>query len=251
MKLAHVLGTFDRTGITTVVVQLSKTMANSGHDVEIIVWDGRNIPELPNNIKVLVINVFGLSRRPLLGKFIRKFHKRLLTDVIYNYLYSSFFSKFIENKIRQNNYQQVFFHGMRYYPFYKVKFPHVIVAHSIKSLSLLNTPSYLKNIVSKYCIKKIYRDKTILTVSNGVRKDLIDNFSVNKQKIFCVYNPFNTEDIRKKSSEFQPNLNFADGYILSVGRASKQKRFDILLIAYALSKINEDLVIIWIKSKTL
>ncbi|QMU60990.1 MAG: glycosyltransferase [Gammaproteobacteria bacterium] len=245
MKIAHVLGTFDRTGITTVVIQLSKTMANSGHNIDIIVWDCNNIPKLPNNVNVVAINVFGLSRRPLLGKYIRKFHKRFLTDVIYYYLYSSFFSKLIEKKIfSHNNYHQVFFHGMRYYPFCKVNFPHVVVAHNTKSRSLLNTTSYIKNTISKYCIKYIYRGKTILTVSNGVRDDLINNFSVNKKNIFCVYNPFDIEDIKKKSNAFTPAFNPKNGYILAAGRASKQKRFDVLLNAYALSNISEYLVII-------
>lgn len=244
MNIAHVLGTFDRTGVSAVVIQLSKTMAYFGHEVDIIVWNDRNIPNLPSNIKVRIINLFGLSRRPLAGKYFRKAHKYILSDVIYNYLYSSIFSRSLEKILPKNNYQQVFFHGMRYYPFHKVNFPHVVVAHNTKSLSLLNSSNKLKNTITKYCVEKIYKNKIILTVSNGVKDDLITNFSVNKNTIFCVYNPFDINEVRKKSYAFDPTINSENNYILAIGRADKQKRFDILLHAYAISNISQDLVII-------
>ena len=249
MKIAHFLGTFDRTGVTTVVKQLATTMADSGHEVDIIIWDGEAPSTLANNVNIVRINIFGLSRRPLLGKYFRKAHKYLLSDVIYHYLYASIFSRYLEFKIEDKEYKQVFFHGMRYYPFYKITIPHVVVAHSVKSLSLLNSKSNTKNKIIKYCLKSIYHNKTILTVSNGVREDLINNFSADKNKTFCVYNPFNLENIRKKSDESIPNYHFLDNYILSIGRDSNQKRFDVLLDAYALSGIVENLVILGSKEK--
>jgi len=244
MKIAHVLGTFDRTGVTTVVIQLSKTMADFGHEVDIIVWNDKNIPRLPDNVNIHIVKIFGLSRRPLSGKYFRKIHKYIFSDIIYNYLYSPIFSQAFENNLSNNQYQQIFFHGTRYYPFHKVSLRHVVVAHSIKSLCLLNSANKIKNIITKYCAKNIYHNKTIFTVSNGVKEDLINNFSANKSKIYCVYNPFDIKDIQNKSYEFCPRINPENNYILTIGRADKQKRFDILLQAYANSKIKQDLVII-------
>lgn len=244
MRIAHVLGTFDRTGVTSVVISLSNSMNAFGHDVDIITWDNNNTPKLTKNINVRNLNIFGLSKRPLLGKFIRKFHKYLITDILYYYLYSYFFSNRIKNKLSKYNYNQIYFHGMRYFPFHKINIPHIIVAHNTKSLSLLNSKNRLLNIICKYCLKKIYKNKTILTVSEGVKNDLVDNFSVDKSKVFCVYNPFNIEIIRQRANEFVPLTNKSDGYIISIGRSCKQKRFDILLGAYAASGIKEYLVIV-------
>ncbi len=249
MKIAHVLGSFDRTGVTTVVLRISKSMSDYGHNVDIIVWNDNNIPILPKNINIIFIKIFGLSRRPLIGKYFRKLHKRLFKDVIYSFLYSTFFSRNFDKVINKNRYDIIYFHGMRYYPFHKTKLPHIVVAHSVKSLSLLNSSNSLVNSLNNLCLKRIYKNKTILTVSNGVREDLINNFSANKNKIFCVYNPFNIQDIKEKADHFVPDIYSPHGYIISIGRSCKTKRFDLLLDAYALSGIKEHLLIIGSNAK--
>lgn len=95
------------------------------------------------------------------------------------------------------------------------------------SISLLDNPNII-NILSRYKDKviisvrnnkneqskslygKIYKKlmislynkaDTIVSISNGVKKDLIENFKVKKDKILTIYNPINIDKVRRLANE--------------------------------------------------
>jgi len=92
-----------------------------------------------------------------------------------------------------------------------------------------------KNIFSRYKLQKkfisIYKNSNIITVSNGIKKDL-EQFKLNAN-IKTIYNPFNIEEIKKLGNE-KIDLNFE--YIISVGNMTKIKRQDLIIKAF--SKLN-------------
>jgi len=72
----------------------------------------------------------------------------------------------------------------------------------------------------------------IICLSNGVKKDFLDNFSKLKKKINVVYNPININEIHKLSYEKILTKNNSKFKIISIGRLVKQKNFSNLIRAF-------------------
>ena len=84
----------------------------------------------------------------------------------------------------------------------------------------------------------------VLGVSDGVTKDLVENFGVSLSRADTVYNPYPIEDIENSALEL-PNEWVPDReYIVSVGRLSKSKNVKTLLDAFLLSAESADLVVL-------
>jgi glycosyltransferase involved in cell wall biosynthesis len=82
----------------------------------------------------------------------------------------------------------------------------------------------------------------MIAVSHGVKKDILD-FGIKPKKIVSIYNPFDIEEIRKKSLDSDINIP-KEKYIINVARFSTQKRHDILIKAYAMANIEHKLVLL-------
>lgn len=94
-----------------------------------------------------------------------------------------------------------------------------------------------KNILNKYLKEKelvrIYNNKHIICVSNGVKEDIL-SLSIKPKSIEVIYNPFDFIEIRNKAEE-EIDFKFPkEDYIVHVGRFAKVKRHDILLKAFSL-----------------
>lgn len=93
-----------------------------------------------------------------------------------------------------------------------------------------------------------YKTKKVIALSNGVKKDLIENFKVKEKKIKVIYNPIEVKQIQKLSNE---NINdFSkkndEKLLISVGRLVDAKDFETLINAFSLvnKKINVRLLIV-------
>ena len=89
--------------------------------------------------------------------------------------------------------------------------------------------------------KQLYSNSNMIAVSKGVMQDILD-FGVNPKSIINIYNPFDIEDIRAKSLEYNSELP-REKYIINIARFAKYKRHDILLRAYANANIDHKLVL--------
>jgi glycosyltransferase involved in cell wall biosynthesis len=91
--------------------------------------------------------------------------------------------------------------------------------------------------------KKNLSGKNLIAVSKGIEKEICQGKIINPKSIHTIYNPFNIEDIQKKSlivNNTIPN----EPYIIHVGRLAKQKRHDILFAALALVSKEVKLVLL-------
>lgn len=80
--------------------------------------------------------------------------------------------------------------------------------------------------------RRLYHQRPLVAVSEGVAADMRDHFSVPAQQIRVIPNPFDFSTIRSLAA--QPCLELpATPYILHVGRYVAQKRHDLLFSAYA------------------
>ncbi|MBB1402143.1 glycosyltransferase [Pseudoalteromonas sp. SG45-1] len=98
---------------------------------------------------------------------------------------------------------------------------------------------YIKKIVTKLVYGKA--DK-IIAVSKGVENCLIENYFINPKNVVSLHNPVNINMIEKIAKD--SNVSITKPYIAVMGRLVTSKCFDVLIDAYALADIKEDLRIL-------
>jgi N-acetylgalactosamine-N,N'-diacetylbacillosaminyl-diphospho-undecaprenol 4-alpha-N-acetylgalactosaminyltransferase len=94
------------------------------------------------------------------------------------------------------------------------------------------------SIINRILIRKLYsRYSKIIAVSEGVKRDLIDNFSISDEKISVIYNPYDIDQIKKEAKKNVDHKWLNDPRyktIVSVGRLEKAKNHSMLIRAFAL-----------------
>lgn len=93
------------------------------------------------------------------------------------------------------------------------------------------------------------RADLIVAVSQGVQRDLIENFGIPEERIVVQHNPIDIERVRTCAREHVVHprlLNLDVPLVVAVGRLDKIKGFDFLVQAFAelLKKVDSKLVII-------
>lgn len=106
--------------------------------------------------------------------------------------------------------------------------------HQSKIFNFLKKQLYLAS------IKHLYRNQRLITVSNGIKQDLL-NLGVQAKTIQTIYNPLDLDDIWEKSNAFTVKEK---DYIIHIGRFSKEKRHDVLINAYKQSGIQQKLLLL-------
>jgi glycosyltransferase involved in cell wall biosynthesis len=97
-----------------------------------------------------------------------------------------------------------------------------------------------RKILYNFLSKKVYKNQDLITVSEGVKKDLLE-FGIRPKSVQVIYNTFDFMNIRRQSDSYAINQ---PEYIIHVGRFDRQKRHDILIKAYKESRITEKLILI-------
>ncbi|MBD2809905.1 glycosyltransferase [Xenorhabdus sp. Vera] len=119
--------------------------------------------------------------------------------------------------------------------------------HGIFSQSYLGNKSGLSYWIKKEKIKKVYKNRKLICVSDAVGNDLLKNIAIQTKQIKTIYNPFDFAQIREKASEKNPYHGL--DYILHVGRFHQVKRQDRLIDAFAKANIPCKLIIVGQGSK--
>ena len=112
-----------------------------------------------------------------------------------------------------------------------------IIITSERNMMSIVSKNKLDRLIIKFIAK--YSDKTI-SLSEGVKKDLIDNFNINPNKIVTLYNSCNYKVLNKYSEEVDDIIKGLDRdkrYIVNVGRLHKQKGQWHLIKAF--KKVND------------
>lgn len=99
-----------------------------------------------------------------------------------------------------------------------------------------------KSVLKKLKVLYRYKNKNLITVSNGLENDIVNILEIKPKSIQTIYNPFFKDKLMQLSNEYTIEEN--EDYILHIGRFTKQKRHDILLKAYAKSGIKEKLLLL-------
>jgi len=107
---------------------------------------------------------------------------------------------------------------------------HTTLSYRAKRKNIFNRFKYLRE------LKKVYNNKNLIAVSNGVKEDILNNLKIKPKNIKTIYNPFDIEEIKKLGEE---KIDLGFEYIINVGSFTKVKNQALLLKAYA--KLKTDL----------
>jgi len=97
-----------------------------------------------------------------------------------------------------------------------------------------------RKIEHSFLIKKLYKNQNLITVSNGVGKDLIE-LGVKPKTMQTIYNPFDFNSIKQQSNAYTVK---EENYIIHAARFSVGKQHDILIKAYKQSGIKQKLLLL-------
>ncbi|MCE9686191.1 glycosyltransferase [Shewanella sp. AS16] len=91
--------------------------------------------------------------------------------------------------------------------------------------------AYLK----KLSAKKALNGQHLITVSNGIAKEIKDKGRLHPASMQTIYNPFEFDEIGAQSRQENSQIPQGD-YLIHVGRFAKQKRHDVLFEALRLTQ---------------
>ena len=74
---------------------------------------------------------------------------------------------------------------------------HTTLSYRAKRKNIFNRFKYLRE------LKKVYNNKNLITVSNGVKKDILNNIKIKPKNIKTIYNPFDIVRKRKSRGKFK------------------------------------------------
>lgn len=83
------------------------------------------------------------------------------------------------------------------------------------------------------------RARRVITVSKQMQ-DLLEN-KAGLKNVCCIYNPVDTALVREKSKQA---ITIKGRFILAVGRLAPQKRFDLLLAAFAKTRARQECLLV-------
>ena len=214
-RLAFFLPGLYEGGAERIVLNLAKGVSERGYDVDLVLAraEGPYMAQIPDTVRLIDLNAPRvLGSVPALIKYLRRERPSAML--------SGMFANLIALWARRLS-------GV---PCRLAITEHNTLSSIVKSKSDLRWQVYPK--LAKWFYP--WADQ-IITVSNDVANDLTRTAKIPRKLIQVVYNPIVTADLQAKSKEPLDHPWFKDGeppVILSVGRLTDQKAFDILIQAF-------------------
>ncbi|MCK4560824.1 MAG: glycosyltransferase [Calditrichia bacterium] len=223
MKTVILINSLEKGGAERVVLTLLKNINVRDTDSFYLFLLEDNIKyEIPNKVQVVIggrfhnTNILKLLQIPLLAIKLKRICRKYQISTVLSFLERSNFTNVLSRLLGS--------------------------AHKC-IISERNTPSFvyqsqsLKDKINRFLIRSMYSHADqIVTVSDGVSQDLVENFSIPKDIITKINNPYEIDNIHYLSKEMidEEWLN-NDAYqtIINVGSLTKQKGHDILVKAFA------------------
>ncbi|WP_297437721.1 glycosyltransferase [uncultured Clostridium sp.] len=203
-KILFVINSLSGGGAERVVEQLALYMSKK-NEVHIIIFDNsmHDIQKRYPNIKVHTLNILDkkaiIKNKYLLEKKIMQLEKNRAFDLMTVHLpYPHLLTRLTK---------------------YKTSF--IFVIHTVYSRKFERI-----KVLRKSILKFIYNNMKIIAVSEGVKKELKEDFRINAKFIEVINNPIDIDLINNKKKE---TIYFKRPYICFVGRLNKIKNVDKLI----------------------
>ena len=237
-NICFIIDSLSGGGAERVVLNLSKAIHNFGHKVHVIILENKISYEFDN--KIFFLHILTNDRRLSKNKFWNKVLlsrelKKLVSNLEKKYGTFDLIVSNLEDSDKTSSMANLpnLFHC------YHISMQHFL---NDKTKHSITYKQIFRKIKEHSRHKYLYNNSNMIAVSKGVKKDIL-NFGIKPKKIVSIYNPFDIEEIRKKSLDQDTNIPKGK-YVINVARFSTQKRHDILIKAYAKASIEHKLVLL-------
>ena len=233
-KIAFFIPKLTFGGAERVIIDIANNLSKRGFLVDIVLAKGGDIYLDEINPSINIINL--KCKSTFLSLFpLFRYIKKCRPNGIISALSHANCVVLLANKIIKNN----------------IKI--VVSERNISYRDTLNKTG-IKRIILDSLIKYLYPDaKSIVAVSKGVRKSIIDTYKFKNNKVKCISNPCDFEKINKLKSKSILNSEIINDFqsenkkiILSVGSLTIQKNLSLLINAFKIvsRQINCKLIIL-------
>jgi glycosyltransferase involved in cell wall biosynthesis len=213
-------------GAEKVTLTLAQGFINHGYRVDIIICDNSIEFDIPDNINLHILDF----KKSFLDyyRYSKKLHN--MVDLIKKNNNIDFDLIIVELQ-----------KSVRLMKNYKHKNIYYAIQSNLAQSSIKNRKG-LKLFLRKRKLQQIYNNLNIITCSNGIKDDLLEIVNIKPKSIQTIYNPVDTDEVKKLSKEF--NQFKETNYIVHVGRFAKVKRHDILIQAFKKADIDAKLILV-------
>ena len=233
MRVLFILEDLGSSGVTTVTKLIANNLDQMGIDIKILLLRGKatknklldiscfdeinnNYFRSSNNENEIKFDFFKKIFKYFFGRFFFLFfsaprikeYKGVISDFDYIYI-CDLYSKFKFWRIKSDN--------LKY------------VVHNIKSKQIQSVGG-IGCYLDRYLFNKSLQGRECIAVSNAIKQDLVNNFKIDKKNIKVIHNPFHfcfSKNFNEENEDF-----FHNNYLLFIGRLSKQKRLDKLILSF-------------------
>lgn len=227
MRFLFIIDTLGTGGAERMVISLAESLIRKGHDVSLLVMKDSVDLDVSKDIDLHVLS----------------YKKILLTP--YNLIYAFLMRRYL-NKLEAKggkfdliaanlNLSYRLSHLSRIKNIY-------FCIHEAVSVSSLYGRKGLKKYFRKRRFQRLLKGKNIITVSVGIKEDLLNIVGVRPKSIGTIYNGVSFNRIMSMAELYE--IEIKEKYVVHVGRLNKQKRHDVLLKAFKESGVDCKLVLI-------
>jgi len=223
IKLLIVIHSLKGGGAERVLINLLKGLDRGKFSITLVLYEGVFDFPCPDNVDIEILdisasrNFFKLARGFILKIMaLARSIKKHNPDIIFSFLSSTNVTVILARE------------------FAATKARLIISEHTHPTTNLKNE---MYGNITKLFMKKLYpKADKIVTVSEWIKQDLVQNFHLPENKIKAICNPVDSENIELLSREEIENIWFKSDIpvIVAVGRLTKQKGYPYLLRAFSI-----------------
>ena len=227
-RIAILIDTLNGGGAEKVCLTLFEAMLARGLDAHLIVLKRKFEYDLPDTKNIHFI--FDNDKLRLYSYFVQKRAARKLNELVAQLgAFDAIFSNldFSHAVLAKSGLQNCFY----------------VVHNSIeKTLETHRRLGPVKYWRKKRAINQL-NGKRLITVSNGIKQEILSNDTIKPNSIEVIYNPIDLDSMIEDSKQNDSDIPDRP-YAVFMGRIAKQKRVDILIQAFQFVKTDVDLVIL-------